>query len=178
MAKHSAQHNQAPAFSSTLRIVSTQSSALPQLKEGLTKAQIAELADASVTNLLEEGGVFGVAETLAAMDEFVRTVRKDERYIQFLRDELAKHQGRLVTTSGAKIEACEAGVSYDYSGNAEWRQLEAERFEMERRKKCLEEKLRLIAPGRMVVDPETGEMLEGPQKTSKSTYRITLAHGK
>jgi hypothetical protein len=109
------------------------------------------------------------------MEEFVKTVRKDERYIQYLRDELAKHHGRLVTASGAKIEACEAGVSYDYSSNAEWRELEAERFEIERRKRALEEKLRILAPGRVAVDPETGEMLEGPLKTSKSTYRITLA---
>ncbi|MDQ3279664.1 MAG: hypothetical protein M3Q06_15165 [Bacteroidota bacterium] len=147
---------------------------LPTIREGLSKKQIAELADNSVGQLLEEGNVFQVAEALAAMEEFVKTVRKDERYIQFLRDELAKHQGRLITASGAKIELCEAGVSYDYSGNAEWRELEAERFELERRKKTLEEKLRLLAPGRVAVDPETGEMLEGPQKSSKSTYRITL----
>lgn len=148
---------------------------LPTIREGLGKKQIAELADNSVDQLLEEGNVFQVAEALATMEEFVKTVRKDERYIQFLRDELAKHQGRLITSSGARIEMCEAGVSYDYSGNAEWRELEAERFELERRKKTLEEKLRLLAPGRVAVDPETGEMLEGPQKSSKSTYRITLA---
>jgi len=148
---------------------------LPVIREGLSKKQIAELADNSVDQLLEEGNVFQVAEALAAMEEFVKTVRKDERYIQFLRDELAKHHGRLVTASGAKIEMCEAGVTYDYSGNAEWRELEAERYEIERRKKTLEEKLRLLAPGRVAVDPDTGEVLEGPQKTSKSTYRITLA---
>lgn len=148
---------------------------LPQIKEGLTKKRVAEMADESVGQVLEEGNVFGIAEALAAMEEFVKSVRKDERFIQFLRDELAKHQGRLVTASGARIETCEAGVSYDYSNNPEWQQLEAERFELERRKKALEEKLRLLAPGRVVVDPETGEMLEGPQKTSKSTYRITLA---
>ena len=148
---------------------------LPTIREGLNKKQLAELADNSVDQLLEEGNVFQVAEALAAMEEFVKTVRKDERYIQFLRDELAKHHGRLITASGAKIELCEAGVSYDYSDNAEWRELEAERFEIERRKKALEEKLRLLAPGRVAVDPETGEMLEGPQKHSKSTYRITLA---
>jgi hypothetical protein len=141
----------------------------------MSKKQVAGLADDAVEQVLEEGNVFQVAEALAAMEEFVKTVRKDERYIQFLRDELAKHHGRLVTASGARIEMCEAGVSYDYSGNAEWRELEAERFELERRKKALEEKLRLLAPGRVAVDPETGEMLEGPQKTSKSTYRITLA---
>lgn len=148
---------------------------LPSIREGLSKSQIADLADESVSRVLEEGNVFGMAEALAAMEEFVKTVRKDERYVQFLRDELAKHHGRLLTASGAKIELCEAGVAYDYSANAEWRELESARFEIERRKKLVEEKLRLLAPGRVAVDPETGEMLEGPQKTSKSTYRITLA---
>lgn len=152
-----------------------QPNTLPSISEGMSKKQVADLADDAVQQVLEEGNVFQVAEALAAMEEFVKTVRKDERYIQFLRDELAKHHGRLVTTSGAKIEMCEAGVAYDYSGNGEWRELEAARFELERRKKTLEEKLRLLAPGRVAVDPETGEMLEGPQKTSKSTYRITLA---
>lgn len=152
-----------------------QPNVLPSITEGLSKKQIANLADESVGHVLEDGNVFQVAEALAAMEEFVKTVRKDERYIQYLRDELAKHHGRLVTASGSKIEACEAGVSYDYSSNAEWRELEAERFEIERRKRALEEKLRIFAPGRVAVDPETGEMLEGPLKTSKSTYRITLA---
>ena len=148
---------------------------IPTIREGLCKKQIAQMADDSVEQLLEEGNVFAVAEALAAMEEFVKTVRKDERYVQYLRDELAKHHGRLVLASGAKIELCEAGVTYDYTSNAEWRELEAERYELERRKKAVEEKLRLLAPGRVAVDPETGEMLEGPQKTSKSTYRITLA---
>ena len=151
-----------------------QPSILPSIKEGLSKKQIGQLADDAVGNVLEEGNVFGVAEALAAMEEFVKTVRRDERYVQFLRDELAKHHGRLITASGAKIEMCEAGVSYDYSSNAEWCALEAERFEIERKKKAVEEKLRLLAPGRVAVDPDTGEMLEGPMKTSKSTYRITL----
>ena len=152
-----------------------QPNTLPSIGEGLSKAQIAVLADESVEQVLEKGNVFQIAEALAAMEEFVKAVRRDERYIQFLRDELAKHHGRLVTGSGAKIELCEAAVAYDYSANAEWRELEAARFEIERRKKAVEEKLRLLAPGRVAVDPETGEMLEGPQKSSKSTYRITLA---
>ena len=148
---------------------------LPVIKEGLTKKQIADLADESVGRVLEEGNVFQVAETIAAMEEFVKTVRRDERYIQFLRDELTKHHGRLVTASGAKIEMCEAGVSYDYSTNAEWRELEEQKRIIELKKKDLEGKLRLLVPGRIAVDPETGEVLEGPQKKSKSTYKITLA---
>lgn len=165
MAKHLLQHN-----------VQTQNSAsLPAFKEGLTKKQIAELADNVVGNVLEEGNVFQVAEALSAAEEFVKSVRKDERFVQFMRDELAKHHGRLVTNSGAKIEICEAAVNYDYSSNGEWRELDEQIRLLNQQKKMLEEKLRILAPGRMAVDPETGEVIEGPLKSSKSTYRITLS---
>ncbi|MGN6166419.1 MAG: hypothetical protein ACTHOF_17945 [Flavisolibacter sp.] len=160
MAKHLVQHNE---------------SSLPSIREGLNKKQIAELAMQSVANVLEEGNVFQVAEALAAMEEFTKAVRKNEGYIEFLREELAKHNGRLTTTSGAKIEICEAGVSYDYSHSAEWREIEEAIQFLQVKKKAVEEKLRKIAPGRMAVDPETGEVMEGAFKTSKSTYRITLA---
>jgi len=162
MERHLAQHNPAQA-------------GLPSIQEGLTKKQIRDLADSSVEHVLENGNVFQVAEALAAMDEFVKTMRKDERYIHFLRDELVKHHGRLVTHSGTKIEMCEAGVNYDYSSSAEWNELEAEIKALQEKKKGLEERLRSIAPGRIGVDHETGEVIEGAFKSSRSTYRITLA---
>ncbi|MFL5809124.1 MAG: hypothetical protein ACJ749_06345 [Flavisolibacter sp.] len=162
MAKHLAQ----------LKISNT---GLPDIRDGLTKKQVAQLADDSVDHVLEEGNVFQVAEALAAMDEFVKCVRKDERYVQFLRDELARHHGKLITISGAKIENCEVAVSYDYSANAEWRELDEQIRVLSEQKKEVEEKLKKIGPGRIVVDPDTGEVIEGPLKTSKSTYRITLA---
>lgn len=159
MAKHLVQHNET----------------LPSIKEGLTKREVAELADKSVSNVLEQGNVFQVAEALAAMEEFVKNVRKDERFVEFLREELTKHRGRLTTNSGARIEVCEAGVSYDYSGNGEWRELDQQIKMLTDQRKAVEENLRKLAPGRVAVDPETGEVIEGPVKSSKSTYRITLS---
>ena len=159
MAKHLAQHNET----------------LPSIREGLTKKQVAELADQSVGNVLEEGNVFQVAEALAAMEEFVKNVRKDERFVEFLREELVKNRGRLITNSGARIEVCEAAVSYDYSANGEWRELDEQIKNLSEQRKAVEEKLKKLAPGRITVDPETGEVIEGPVKTSKSTYRITLS---
>lgn len=159
MAKHLVQHK----------------ATLPVIAEGLNKKKIAELADYSVSNVLEEGNVFQVAEALAGMEEFVKNIRKDERFVQFLREELEKHRGRIVTTSGACIETCEAAVSYDYSGNVEWKELDEQIRILAEQKKAVEEKLRKLAPGRIAVDPETGEMFEGPAKSSKSTYRITLS---
>jgi hypothetical protein len=49
---------------------------------------------------------------------------------------------------------------------------------LQEKKKGLEDRLRSIAPGRIGVDHETGEVIEGAFKSSKSTYRITLARGK
>jgi hypothetical protein len=164
MAKHLTQHD-----------AETPNASLPTIKEGLTKKQVAELAGQSVSNVLEQGNIFQVAEALAAMEEFVKSVRKDERFVEFLREELSKHRGRLTTSSGARIEMCEAGVAYDYSSNGEWRELDQQIKILTEHRKAVEEKLRKLAPGRMAVDPETGEVLEGPIKTSKSTYRITLS---
>ena len=151
---------------------------LPSIRAGLTKSEIATMADQSVSGLLEQGDVFKMAEALASMEEFVRTVRRDERFVQFIRDELSKHHGMLITHSGAKIELCEAGVTYDYSANAEWRELEEQITELVMKKKSLEERLRGLAPGRMAVDPETGEVIEGAFRSSRSTYRITLSKQK
>ena len=152
-----------------------QHSNLPSIQEGLRKTEIFELATKSVDNVLEEGNVFHVAEAIAAMEEFVKAVRKDERYIDFLRDELIKNNGRLYTVSGARIEICEAAVTYDYSHDATWKMIDEEIKVLLEQRKAREEQLRQLGPGRMAVDPETGEVLEGPLKTSKSTYRITLA---
>jgi hypothetical protein len=155
--------------------VQAPASVLPAIAPGLTKMEIRNLAEDVVQTVLENGGVFPVAEALAAMEEFVKTLRRDERYIQFLRDELGKHHGRLITSSGAKIEACEAGVSYDYSSNGDWRVLDEQIRLLQDHKKGLEEKLKGIGAGRVGVDHETGEVIEGAWRSSKSTYRITLA---
>src|SRR5438552_16461923 len=124
MAKHLVQHKE--------------KNGLPALGKGLKKYQVHELAAQSVDNVLEEGNVFEVAEAMAAMEEFVKAVRKDERYIQFLRDELGKHHGKLVTNSGARIELCEAGISYDYSYSAEWNILEEQIKILQAQKKEVE----------------------------------------
>ncbi len=157
------------------RLVTQPPKALPQIGEGLSKRQIATLAEQSVENVLEEGNVEQVAEALAVMEEFVKQVRKDERFIDIMREELIKHHGTIKTTSGARIELCEAGVSYDYSEDPSWRYIDEQIKLLTEQRKQIEEKLRSIPPGKTMVDPETGEMLEGALKSSRSTYRITLS---
>src|SRR6476469_2300462 len=155
--------------------VKQQLEVLPAFRHGLSKKQVQSLVNQSVENLLEGGNVAQVAEVLAVMEDFVKGIRKDERFVDLMRDELLKNGGSMKTTSGAKIEACEASTTYDDSENGSWCFLNEKLAELNERKKELEGKLRLITGGKEVVDEETGEVFIGPLKTSKSTYRITLA---
>jgi hypothetical protein len=152
-------------------------SLIPSIGEGLSKQEVALLATNVVDNVLEAGDVFKVAEAIAAMEEFAKNVRRDERFVAYLREELEKNNGRMTSASGARIENCEAAVKYDYSTNGEWMQLEEEIRLLQEKKKIIEEKLKRISPGRIVVDQETGEVWEGAARTSKSTYKITLSNG-
>lgn len=148
---------------------------LPSIREGLGKKQIATLAAQTVDHVLESETALPVAEAIAAMEEFAKQVRKDERFVDMLRDEIILHNGKLQTPSGAKVEVTEAAVQYDYAQDTSWRALTEEINTLLEMRKALEAKLRSIAPGKMWVDHETGEVLEGPSKVSRSTYRITLS---
>src|SRR6476469_7267142 len=148
---------------------------LTAFRHGLSKKQVQSLVNPYVENQLEGGNVAQVAEVLAVMEDFVKGIRKDERFVDLMRDELLKNGGSMKTTSGAKIEACEASTTYDYSENGSWCFLNEKLAQLNEQKKELEGKLRLITGGKEVVDEETGEVFIGPLKTSKSTYRITLA---
>jgi len=153
----------------------TQPNTLPAIREGLSKAQVSKLATGSVDNVLEEGNVAQVAEAIAVMEEFIKQVRKDDRFIDFMRDELIRNNGTIRTQSGARIEMCEAGVAYDYSEDTTWKSMDNEIMALLEERKKIEEKLRKIGPGKMMVDHETGEVMIGPLKSSRSTYRITLS---
>ena len=148
---------------------------LPVLHEGLSKKQITALVNQLVETVQERGNVAQVAEVLAVMEEFVKGIRKDSRFVDEMRDELLKAHGTLKMSSGARIEACEAGIIYDYSENPAWTHLNNQIAELMEQKRALEEKLRHIPGGKMIVDEETGEVFIGAFKTSKSTYRITLS---
>jgi hypothetical protein len=154
--------------------VTTTFEPLPQSWQGLTKKDIESAADAAVTNLLENGGALEMAERISALEAFLKAVKGDERFTSYVREELAKNGGKLTTASGAKIEAMGAGVSYDYSQNGIWVELDRQEKEIAAKRKALEEKLKTIPAGKMMVDEEDGEVWVGPSKSSKSTYRVSL----
>lgn len=99
----------------------------------------------------------------------------DSQLIDYAREELAKHNGKYVTPRGVKFENAETGTRYDYSTNEIWQEANRELEAAKEKKKLVEERLKKIEPGKLLVEPTTGETLMGPVKTSKSSIKVTLA---
>jgi hypothetical protein len=151
---------------------------IPYIGEGLTKNQIEQLANLSVENVLEEGNVFLVAEALSAMEKFVEAVKKDPRFIDFLRDELSKHKGKITTASGAKLEACEVGTKYNFDlcGDPVYQNLGDQKKQLDHQIKEREVFLKAIPEAGMEIRHEDELVqLYRPTKTSTSSFKVTLS---
>lgn len=153
---------------------------LPAITHGLSKTQIAELAKFGVDYVLETGQPELVAEQISVMENYIKAVKADERFTDYVREELAKNGGKLTTASGAKIEVMEGGTKYHFEncGDVELQMLEQGLLSAQNALKDRQEFLKKVPPsGIDVVVPYSGEVIKvfPPYKTSTSTYKVTLA---
>jgi hypothetical protein len=153
---------------------------LPAITAGLSKTQIAELAKFGVDYVLETGQPELVAEQISVMENYIKAVKADERFTDYVREELAKNGGKITTASGAKVETMEGGTKYHFENcndpvlaalYLEREMLDAGIKKREAFCKAIDEK------GEDFVNLETGEAYKiyPPYKTSTSTYKVTLA---
>jgi hypothetical protein len=154
-------------------------SLLPVVQYGLTKKQIGELALVVVSSIAD-GEVSGdrillMAEQLKAVEEFTKTLKENTVFMDAIRTEIGRHPGGFASPSGAKLEAMEAGVRYDYSVSGKWQQLKQQVDIATASLKAYEDWMKKIPQGQVWPDPETGEAVPAPPKSSTSTYKITLA---
>lgn len=149
---------------------------------GLTKPGIIQLATNAVQQVLENGNVLQAAESLSAMENFIDAVRKNPQFLDYAREEIAKHgKGGFTSASGAKLENAETGTKYIYdnTGDDQITALYESKKEIEKKIKAREEFLKALPDiGLNIMNEETGELLTiyRPAKTSKSSYKVTLAN--
>lgn len=147
---------------------------------GLKKSEIFSMAVNAFENVLETGNFLQSAEALSAMENFIKQLKDNDNFKSYIRDEIAKHPGGFVSTSGAKIELAETGVEYDFSNcnDAILIDLEEkalyEKIKVDTRKKFLKN---VPLAGLEIVDKESGEVttIYPPVKTSQSSYKVTLS---
>jgi hypothetical protein len=142
----------------------------------MKKSEVILMAESAVTSVIDKGNFFQVAEVIAAMSDFCEKVRKDQRFMEGIRAELQKYpKAKFTAASGAVLEAAETGTKYDYSQNPKWVELKNQEDEISEKRKEIEDILKTIPAGKVLVDEETGESLIGPAKTSTSSFKVTLA---
>lgn len=151
---------------------------LEPFEKGLTKLDIRNIADEIVERVLEEGDPLRAAEGLAALESFIKEVKDDRRFKDYVVEEAGKHKGGFVSNSGAKIECIEAGVKYDYSkcGDPKYLDYLQEVQDAEAQLKEYQKFLRSIPMEGIEVrrDDELVRIFP-PSKSSTSTYKITLS---
>jgi hypothetical protein len=87
---------------------------LPIITKDLTKGQIKTMAQESFQSLTESGRILEAADMLAKMELFIKELKSNPEYIDFLRYEVAKY-GSSTTLNGTRIELAEVGTKYDYT---------------------------------------------------------------
>jgi predicted heme/steroid binding protein len=153
----------------------TLNNTIPSTFEGLTKSQISLNVSNALDSMLDHGDALKIVETISAMETFIKELKDRKEFKEYAREELLKHNGKYVTSSGAKIEVIETGVKYDYSNDLKWQELNQKAEEAVEARKKHEDVLKRIPAGKLLVDEDTGETLIGPSKTSTSSYKVTLA---
>jgi hypothetical protein len=88
---------------------------LPMITDTLTKSEIKKQAEIAVNSILETGEIIPAVDLVSKLELFIKEIKADPRYIDYARDEVAKHGKAVVTASGTKIELAEVGTKYDYS---------------------------------------------------------------
>lgn len=151
---------------------------LPTLTNGISKAQLKIMADMSLQEIFENGKIIEAAEALSVMENFIKELRGNKQFTDYVRDEISKN-GKQLETNSAKIELAETGIKYNFDncGDVIYEQLSQQLESIEQQLKDRKEFLKTVpASGLPILNEQTGELttIYPPSKSSTSTYKITL----
>lgn len=153
-------------------------SALDLFEKGLSKADIKTMAAAAVESVLINGNPLEVAEALSAMELFIKEVKGDKKYVDYVREEASKTPKGFISSSGAKIELAETGTSYDFSQCNDPMYLDYLRDveDANTQLKIHQDFLKTVpTKGIEVVRGDEVIRIYPPSKSSNSSYKTTLA---
>lgn len=137
-----------------------------------TKSNV-QFQASKIVSVIQSGIVnpLDAAFRLTAIEKMVEQAKKDIHLDVLF--EAEKWKGK-VEMHGGTITIKESGVKYDYSSSAEWRDLDDQIKHLTESRKRIEEAMKRIPAGKLLVDEETGLTLQGANKTSTTTYEVRL----
>lgn len=115
------------------------------------------------------------ARTLKALEELINGLRKDPDIRDSIMEEALLYGQKRFDAYGAEYQIKEVGVKYDFDkcNCAELDEINKNIKALTNRKKEIEKTLKALPQGGLA-DPETGEMLLPPTKTSTTSVTVTL----
>lgn len=141
------------------------------------KAQTEAFINALINEIT--GGSTDPLRALVALKYIEKTVTetlKSERVDEAVLTEFLKYgKGEKVVIDGAELKQMEAGVKYDYNatGDVVWMDLDKKISELTERKKAREKLLQNLDEKGMV-DPDYGNYITRPPKSSKTKISVTI----
>lgn len=112
--------------------------------------------------------------SVSRMESAIEIFKKNTRVRDMVIAELERDGGKEKFSDGL-VEVCETGVKYDYTSSGDSK-LDEMYATMETLKANIKERENFLKsiPSGGIVDPETGEVLHRPSKTSKTSVKITF----
>lgn len=135
-------------------------------------AEMAEMAVSAVVN----GDIDPIKAhiNVSRMEAAIKLYKDNDDVRRITLDELSKY-GKTATFGDCKLEEAETGVRYDYSGcgDSKLTELYGRMEGLKAEIKAREDMLKHLQP-QGAADPETGEIMYPPVKSSKTSIKTTF----
>lgn len=153
---------------------------LPIITNELSKTQIKVIADQTASDIIDNGkDIIQIADTIAKMELFIKELKANPEYLDYLITEVSKFGKGTTTSTGTKLELAEVGVKYDFSqcNDPELLKWEEQYNQIDKEISDRKEFLKKVSiKGMTIIDEETGETVTiyPPSRSSKSSVKCTI----
>jgi len=152
---------------------------LPTITHEVNKTTLKRMASTTMDELMENGRIIEAADMIAKMEFFMKELKNNPEYVDYLRFEVAKYGGAHTTPSGTRIELAEVGTKYDYVFCEDdiLNDLVISRLALEEQIKERQEFLKHLPSEGIEVISQYGEVkrIYPPSKSSTSSIKCTIS---
>jgi hypothetical protein len=152
---------------------------LPTITHEVNKTTLKRMASTTMDELMENGRIIEAADMIAKMEFFMKELKNNPEYVDYLRYEVAKYGGAHTTPSGTRIELAEVGTKYDYVFCEDdiLNDLVISRLALEEQIKERQEFLKHLPSEGIEIISRYGEVkrIYPPSKSSTSSIKCTIS---
>lgn len=152
---------------------------LPTITHEINKTTLKRMASSTLEELMENGRIIEAADMIAKMEFFIKELKNNPEYVDYLRYEVAKYGGGHTTPSGTRIELAEVGTKYDYVFCEDdiLNDMTIQRLALEEQIKERQEFLKRLPSEGIDIITNYGEVkrIYPPSKSSTSSIKCTIS---